>query len=176
VIDRAVSYAVRPSGNDLIASVALKYTNRGGFSWKTTRYRTYTRIFVPLGSELISAVGNMANDKVLDPKRSPGTVDIVDELGRRSFGTFLAVEPGETRELIFTYKLPSSVASSAASGTYRLLVEKQSGIGWVPLTLTLDFGKRVARATPSEHPSKWGDNLYQAVTDLAVDRQFEIGF
>lgn len=176
VIDRTVNYAVRPSGNDLIASVSLKYTNRGGFSWKTTRYRTYTRIYVPLGSELISVAGNMANDKVLDPKRSPGTVDTVDELGRRSFGAFLSVEPGETRELVFVYRLPATISSVAAGGSYRLLVQKQSGIGWVPLTLNLDFGKRVARATPSEDPSKWGDNLYQASTDLAVDRQFEIGF
>jgi hypothetical protein len=176
VISRSVNYSLHPSGSDLIATVNLKYSNRGSFSWKTTRYRTYTRVYVPAGSRLVSVTGNMLNDKVLDPKHSPGTVDTIDELGRRSFGTFISIEPGETRELVFTYKLPPSIVASVTSGTYRLLVQKQPGISAVPLTLSLDFGKRVARATPSENQSLWGDNLYNASSDLAVDRQFEVGF
>jgi hypothetical protein len=176
VMQRSVDYSLRPSGNDLIATVDLKYANHGSFTWKTTRYRTYTRLYVPAGSQLVSVTGNLANDKILDPKGTPGTVDTVDELGRRSFGTFISVEPGETRDLVFTYRLPSSIAASPASGTYDLLVQKQPGIGAVPLTLTLDFGKRVSRATPAEASSQWGDNLYRNSTDLAIDRQFEIGF
>jgi len=156
--------------------VDLKYRNNGSFSWKTTRYRTYTRIYVPAGSELISVTGNMANDKILDPKRHPGTVDTADEFGRRSFGTFIAVEPGETRDLVFAYRLPETIASAAQAGIYSLLVQKEPGIGAVPLTLSLDFGKRVARATPPEEQSQWGDNLYNISTDLAIDRQFAVGF
>ncbi len=176
VMERSVSYSVFPADGGLVATARLKYSNRGNFSWKTTRYRSYTRIYVPLGSELISVSGNMANDRVLDPQRSPGTVDTVDELGRRSFGTFIAVEPGETRELVFSYRLPSSIVASVEAGTYRLLVQKQAGTGWVPLTLGLDFGKRVARAIPAEEASRWGDNSYLLHTDLAVDREFEVGF
>jgi hypothetical protein len=176
VMSRFVSYSLKPDGNGLIATVDLKYRNNGSFSWKTTRYRTYTRIYVPAGSDLVSVTGNMANDKILDPKRKPGTVDTFDEFGRRSFGTFLAVEPGETRDLVFTYRLPVTIASAAQAGNYSLLVQKQPGIGAVPLTLSLDFGKRVERATPPEDQSQWGDNLYKISTDLATDRQFSIGF
>jgi len=176
VMSRSVNYSLKRDGNGLIATVDLKYRNNGSFSWKTTRYRTYTRIYVPAGSELISVTGNMANDKILDPKRHPGTVDTADEFGRRSFGTFIAVEPGETRDLVFAYRLPETIASAAQAGIYSLLVQKEPGIGAVPLTLSLDFGKRVARATPPEEQSQWGDNLYNISTDLAIDRQFAVGF
>lgn len=176
VMSRAIYYSFKPDTNGLTATVSLTYTNHGGFSWKTTRYRTYTRIYVPPGSELVSSSGAMANDKILDPKRTPGKVDIVDELGLRSFGAFLSVEPGETRVLSFTYKLPSSIVSAASAGNYSLNVQKQPGTIAVPLTLSLDFGKKVASADPAESRENWGDGKYSFLTDLTVDRQFKIGF
>jgi len=175
VITRKVSYSINQSPTGLVATARLVYKNNGGFNWKTTRYRTYTRIFVPLGSKLISSSGAMENDKVLDPKRTPGRIDTVDELGRRSFGAFLSVEPGETRELVFTYELPESI-SKAAAGHYGLLVQKQPGTEAVPLTLSLDFGKKVTSATPVEERNKWGDNIYSQITDLRTDREFSVGF
>lgn len=175
VMTRRVGYSISPSAGGLTATVRLNYKNNGGFNWKLTRYRTYTRIFVPLGSRLVSSSGAMENDKVLDPKRTPGRVDTVDELGRRSFGAFLSVEPGETRELVFTYELPESIAKAAASH-YGLLVQKQSGTEAVPLTLSLDFGKKVTSATPVEDRNKWGDSVYSQITDLRVDREFVVGF
>lgn len=176
VMSRAIDYSFKPDANGLTATVSLAYTNHGGFSWKTTRYRTYTRIYVPPGSALISSSGAMANDKILDPKRTPGVVDTVDELGLRSFGAFLSVEPGETRTLSFGYRLPASIVSAASAGNYQLNVQKQPGTIAVPLTLRLDFGKKVASASPSEEKKYWGDGRYTAVSDLTVDRQFKIGF
>jgi len=176
VMSRAINYSFKPDANGLTATVSLTYTNHGGFSWKTTRYRTYTRIYVPPGSALVSSSGAMANDKILDPRHTPGKVDIVDELGLRSFGAFISVEPGETRMLSFTYRLPASIVSAAGAGNYSLNVQKQPGTIAVPLTLGLDFGKKVASATPPESRANWGDNGYTLSTDLTVDRQFKIGF
>ncbi len=176
VMSRAIDYSFKPDSGGLTATVNLTYTNHGGFSWKTTRYRTYTRIYVPPGSELVSFAGAMTNDKILDPRHTPGRVDTVDELGLRSFGAFLSVEPGETRTLSFTYRLPASIVAAAGAGNYSLNVQKQPGTIAVPLTLSLDFGKKVASATPPESRANWGDDRYTLSTDLTVDRQFKIGF
>ena len=176
VMTRSVDYSFKPDAAGLAATVRLTYTNHGGFSWKTTRYRTYTRIYVPPGSVLVSSTGAMANDKLLDPHHTPGHVDTVDELNLRSFGAFLSVEPGETRTLTFTYELPPSIVSAANGGIYQLNVQKQPGTTAVPLTLNLDFGKKVASAAPPESRENWGDSKYTLSTDLTVDRQFKIGF
>ncbi len=173
-IKREIVYNVRPDFNGLTATVTLRYANRGHFDWKTTRYRTYTRIFVPAGSTLLSSSGAMLNDKILDPKRAPGQIDTVDELGHRSFGAFLSVEPGETRELSFVYRLPDSIVAAAASH-YSLLVQKQPGTEATPLTLGLDFGKKVTSAVPPEEKKFWGDSVYTQITDLRIDREFAVG-
>jgi len=176
VMTRSIDYSFTPAADGLTATVNLTYANHGGFSWKTTRYRTYTRIYVPPGSALVSSSGAMANDKILDPRHTPGKVDTVDELGLRSFGAFLSVEPGETRTLSFSYKLPPSIVSAANAGIYRLNVQKQPGTIAVPLTLNLDFGKKVASAAPSEDQKNWGDGVYSQATDLRVDREFSVRF
>lgn len=174
VVTRSINYSLAQSGSGYIATVRLAYANHGGFSWKTTRYRTYTRVYVPAGSELLSSSGAMENDKIIDPKRTPGKPDVGDDLGRRYFGAFLSVEPGETREITFTYRLPASVAVNGAH--YSLLVQKQPGTEAVPLTLNLDFGKKVASATPPEDRKYWGNTRYEASTDLRTDREFAVGF
>jgi hypothetical protein len=176
VIDRSVTYEVNPQEGDYLAKVTLRYRNRGGFSWKTTRYRTYTRVYVPRGSELLASSGAMLNDKILDPGKHPGTVDTVDELGLRSFGAFLSVEPGETRELSFTYRLPPNVVTEIQSGEYRLHVQKQPGTIAPPLTLDLNFGKKLSNATPPEAVSQFGDTRYRVSTDLRTDRAFTVSF
>jgi hypothetical protein len=176
VMSRSVGYWIKPDKDSLVATVDLKYRNNGSFTWKTTRYRTYTRIYVPEGSEFVAVAGNMFNDKIVDPKRRPGVVDSGVEFGRRWFGTFISIEPGETRDLYFSYRLPSSIVDAAKSGAYSLTVQKQPGIGAVPLTLSLDFGKRVEHATPPEASQDWGDGAYKISSDLAIDRQFTVRF
>ncbi len=131
VMSRTIDYTVRPDGNGgLDAYAKLTYTNNGTFDYKTTRYQTYTRIYVPAGSELVSI------DGALDP-----TVDTYDELGRRAFGAFLKVEPGQTKSMTFHYKLPAKVVSTVANGLYRLDVEKQIGSNETKLNLNLDLGR-----------------------------------
>lgn len=173
---RQVRYSVRPEGDGYVGSVAVEYENRGSFTWKTTRYRTYTRVYVPAGSELIEVRGAMYDDKIKDPSRRPGTADSGDELGRRWFGAFISVEPGEKRTLEFRFRLAPSVARAVAVGDYRLEFTKQAGTVGHALTLDLDFGKKLADAEPAEGREEWGDTRYRLVTDLREDRVFRINF
>ncbi len=174
VMSRSLSYQIRPAvGGGYVGRAAMTYSNRGSFTWKTTRYRTYARVYVPAGSELVSVSGAMENDKIKDPAGHPGKADVGDDLGRRWFGAFISIEPGETKTLEFTFKLAPSVAALASSGAYRLEVQKQAGTGKPGLTLDLDFGKKLASAEPPENPKDYGDTRYRIVTDLGVNRLFQ---
>ncbi len=175
VMEKTIAYSLRPDGDSWIARAAITYKNDGRFTWKTTRYRTYTRFYAPIGSVLIGGEGMMVDDKLNDPRRRPGTIDVAEELGHAVFGGFISVEPGETRTLAVEYRVSDAVARMIRSGEYGLEVQKQLGSIANGLTLDLDFGKNVARATPPEPSQEWGDSRYRLSTDLRVDRGFVIG-
>ncbi|MFH1047850.1 MAG: DUF4012 domain-containing protein [Patescibacteria group bacterium] len=176
VMSRDIAYSISPradGGYD--GRVAVTYRHSGGFDWKTTRYRTYTRLYVPTGAELIAVDGALVNDRIKDPAQRPGTADVFQELGRTVFGAFISIEPGQTRQLVFSYKLPESVAAEIRVGSYSLYAEKQPGTTAHGLTLDLNFGKNLTSALPSEDPSQFGDTHYIYSTDLRVDREFSVG-
>ncbi len=178
VVDRHISYALRfNNSRQLVAKATVRYTHRGTFDWKTSRYRTYVRLYVPAGSRLVGTTGSLADDKTKNPSRSPGRTDITDELGFTVFGTFTAVEPGETRDLTFEYVLPDAIAKSVLErGAYRLHADKQLGAAARALTLQLAFGKNLATADPAEPREFWGDGTYSQQTTLDGDRTFFVGF
>ncbi len=176
-VRRSVAYSITmQKDGSRVGTVAITYAHQGRFDWKTTRYRTYARVYVPSGSRFLSVSGAMENDKIKDPGHHAGTVDVVDELQRVSFGAFISIEPGDTKTLSFSFALAPSVEKAINSGTYRLDVEKQPGTVAHGLTLDLDFGKKVTSADPQEDRKYWGDTHYQMETDLRIDRAFTIGF
>ncbi len=177
VVERSIKYSIVPDGQGgFNATTAITYLNTGSFTKFTTRYRTYTRVFAPPGSTLISSSGSLENDKLHNPSLKEATIDVVDDLELTSFGTFTSIEPGETRTLSFTYKLPASVASAIKAGVYQLQTAKQLGADDHALTLDLNFGKKVRTATPSEDASQFGDNSLKLETVLDQDLVFTVQF
>jgi hypothetical protein len=174
VMSRAVSYSIKPSGDGYEGTVAITYKNGGGFSWKTTRYRTYTRVYLPAGTELIGVKGALVDDKLKNPSGKAGTPDTYDEIGRRSFGAFISVEPGRSGTLEFSFKLASAVAQDISSGGYSLDAQRQPGTYGTGLTLDLDFGKKVQKASPAENEAEFGDTSYRIKTDLSASRSFDV--
>lgn len=173
-IDREISYSVQPTADGLQATVSIEYTNNASFTWKTTRYRTYTRVFAPLGSTFISAQGTLLNDKLLNPTGTAGVVDVVTDLGLTSFGAFTSIEPGESRTLSFTYLLPSSVVDAVQNGVYQLDVIKQLGAATHDLSINLELGDAVTYAVPAEDAEEWGDKTYHLETELDTDKSFTL--
>jgi hypothetical protein len=177
VMDKKINYSFASGGEGkLHAKVEIVYKNKGTFTWKTTRYRTYTRIYVPAGSTLVRGTGMMENDKILDSARRSGKVDVGEELGKTYFGAFISIEPGEERTLSFEYILPDKVKSEIDQGLYKLIVQKQAGTAGHPLTLNLDFGKKIKQAVPAEEAKNWGDAVYKLQTNLRIDKELEIKF
>lgn len=163
--------------NNPTATVRLRYTNNTQrIDWRYTRYRSYTRIYVPEGSELISSSGAMAGDLTqTGGVFVRGDVDVMRDLGKTVFGAFWSIEPRRTGELSFTYRLPPRVADQLMQEKYNLLVQKQPGAE-TELTLDLSFGKKLRQATPPEAETAFGDERYQANFDLLMDTPVSISF
>jgi len=120
VMEKKASYSLE-KGKDLVANLKLNYRHNGGFDWRTTRYRSYTRIYVPLGSELVSING--LNKEKLD-------FDVSDdkELNKTVFGFFWTIEPGRYKEVFLKYRLPEKIKTALNIGSYyELYWQKQSG-------------------------------------------------
>ena len=164
VIARSLSYSIAPSSSRFIATASMRYHHTGGITWRTSRYRDYARIFVPKGSKLVGSTG--ADDRV----------DEGDEGGRHWFGAFFSLNPGGEAELAFTYLLPENIKKDIEGRAYSLNVQKQPGTDRIRLTLELRFDKPLKGAAPAETPEKFGDDLYQMVSDLKTDREFNVNF
>ena len=76
----------------------------------------------------------------LDRTAGVGEVDQGEELGKKWFGAFIAIEPGQTGRLSFSYLLPNTMSEKIKNGSYTLFVQKQLGLPEMGLTLWLDFG------------------------------------
>ncbi len=119
-IDYQVSRETTATGQRyLSARLKITYQHSGDFSWDTTRYRTYTRVYVPAGAVLSSWSGAMANDRTSEL----GQIDFYQENGKTVWGAFIAIEPGESGELVFEYRLPDELLSD-----YQLLYQIQPGL------------------------------------------------
>jgi hypothetical protein len=161
-----------------LATVTLHYHNTTQrIDWRYTRYRDYARVYVPEGSELVSVTGAMAKDKNQSGGREePGKVDVFKDLGKTVFGAFWAIEPGETRDLRMTYRLPAKVLEfMRAAGGYELLVQRQPG-NQSRLTLDHALGKNIQVAEPPEARAQFGDQRYQVTLPLDRDRTFRVRF
>ncbi|MCX6745677.1 MAG: DUF4012 domain-containing protein [Candidatus Parcubacteria bacterium] len=174
-VDRTINYSFANKNGDLIAKVTIIYKNNADFTWKSTRLRTYARVYVPLGSELISSQGAMENDKIKDPSHQPGQIEKGQEFDKTYFGAFISIEPHETGVLSFEYKLPKKIVEQINLGTYNLLIQKQPGV--IPnLTLDLKFDKNIKSATPAEEQKEWFNNSYKYSAALDTDKSFVVSF
>jgi hypothetical protein len=186
VVDRDVTYKVDAKDpNNVTATIELRYTNRATayappddpIAYKYTRYRSYTRVYVPEGAELLSSEGAMLDDRYKTGGRVvPGTVDVTRELGKTAFGAFWSIEPKTTQTLTFTYRLPASVGERIASGSYALDWQKQSGNDATALTVEIALPKTLLKASPAEDEEDWGNASYRLVTDTTVDRRIDVEF
>jgi hypothetical protein len=138
VVAKTVEYRLEETPDGLFADVRLTYAHHGGFDWRTTRYRTYTRLYAPKGSKLISLEG-----------QSEGEAEYTEEANKSVWGAFLSVEPGEIGELKFRYRLPETLVKEIKTGNYRLLLQKQPGSRIDNLRLHLEFMNKISDFEPA---------------------------
>lgn len=120
VVKKSISYKVLPGTTAAKAELELGYRHEGDFNWRTTRYRSYTRVYTPYGSRLLSVNG-------LDESKAD-FVSLDDPvLDKTIFGFFFTVEPGTEKKIELEYYLPERITRDLDSGRYQLYVQKQSG-------------------------------------------------
>ncbi|MFA6485817.1 MAG: DUF4012 domain-containing protein [Candidatus Magasanikbacteria bacterium] len=169
-VEKSLSYSLTTTSIGYESEISMTYQHSGNIDWRTSRYRTYARAYVPAGSKLVAGQANTIGLKTVEKL----AVDQGVENGRQWFGAFVTVAPGQSLRLSFKYVPAPAIVKMIEMNDYGLLVQKQLGSENVKLTLGMDFGKKVVSATPPEAKEKFGDNRYDLPTDLTTDRKFEI--
>ncbi len=173
VMDRAMEYTVQRDGKNIIADLYITYTNTGEITWKTTRYRTYTRVLAPQGSHLLKAEGMMVDCKLADE----GSVETTDAYGKTIFGTFICIEPGETKSLHFKYSLPKAIYNQfSESSVYDLIWQKQPGTDNYPFSISVDMDDAPTYIESIDKFEIMKDNSILVQGDLSLDRDIEIQY
>lgn len=167
-VQRTHTYEVHKDGDDLIAELTLTYEHTGKLNWKTTRYRTYTRVLVPKGSVLLKSSGAMVDCNV----KREGTVTTSETLGLAEFAAFTCTEVGATHSLKLTYKLGGGVGVRWDQGEYQLLVQKQPGTAAYTLNVKVDLGDDIVAGAGTEHETKISGHSLLANLPLATDLTF----
>lgn len=170
-LDRHLIYKIFPTDSGrFVAEVKMEYNHKSSKDWRTSRYLSYARIYVPKGSELIEIVGGESPTGGLKDY----SMDKGEELDKQWFGSTVKVPPLSNKNLIFRFYLSPKIEQQIYSGVYDLIVQKQLGTLDHKLTLDLNFDNNVLSAHPSELEENWGDYKYSFKTDLFLDRFFSI--
>jgi hypothetical protein len=82
--------------------------------WLNARYRSYFRVYVPGGSELITSDGS--RDQIVTSRA----------YGKSVFEGFVEVDPLQTKKITLKYRLPFKINKG---DTYKALFQKQAGTG-----------------------------------------------
>ena len=175
VMSKNIIYEVREKDGALFAKATLNYAHQGDFSWRSTKYRSYTRIFVPAGSELVSAEG-FESPVASGPKDNSFPSECVnDPEDKNYFGGLFTVEPGKIKNLAIEYRLPAGIYKAYVDGRYELYLQKQPGSRVSEAEVELNFGKNIASYSPNGFSAeKVKDNMITWKTDLNTDKMFVV--
>lgn len=174
VVERSRKYSLKYDGEKWKAVLELTYANNGQFDYRTTRYRTYTRVYVPLGSELIASNGFVETDKssVSIPPL------IYSEFGKTVFAGFLSVEPGQQRTITLEYYLPDWLAKKIElENKYSLYLQKQPGVNFSIFEAEISSNKKLFSFAPSnvEYQVE-GENIIKFVDYTTTDMEYIVAY
>lgn len=181
------------SDGSIIDTVIVTRQHTGGkeeYDWWNKVNANYIRVYLPEGSELISARGQTLEpyiapidyeahgfspdplvkkieDRMFIDKKS-GT-RIFEESGKTVFGNWVYVSPGRTVKLTYKYKLPFKIDLTKSADSYSLLVQKQSGSLGSAFKTGLDYPSDWQ--TVYQYPVNWGQS-----TLLETDKFYGVTF
>jgi hypothetical protein len=137
-VEQSIRYSLQNRFDKLISSVSVNRKCKSG--WPDILNRNYTRIFVPLGSRLISAY--------LEDEDITNSINVEQDGSKTSFGAWFSVAPGEDKTLQIFYELPFEKKSLTH---YNLICQKQPGT--IPDNLTIEIE---------------GSSIYQGKLDKSI--------
>jgi len=182
-IEQSISYEVKidPHGR-LLGAVVLEYHSKvtrelpeclrtprydENYDLMTQRcYWDYVRIYVPLGSELVSASGGAE----FEPP--------AEECGKTLFSAFFVLAPRETKRIVFEYTLPPDIVLHGEEvDHYRLTVQKQPGTLSPPLRIGISIpsDRKIVAVDPppSEQTASHLDYDLRLQKDVALELKWK---
>jgi len=119
-LKREMEYFIDLTPQKPIATLKIKYTHTATHGdWRTSDYHSYLRVYVPQGATLLE-------------RKMVSYPNIQEEFGKTYFGFILHVLIGRSTEAEIKYELPEKYKEN-----YKLLIQKQSGAGDVPVKIHL---------------------------------------
>ncbi len=115
-VTREVEHTIANENGTSVRTTKVKFVyNDAGpeYAPLVKTYRDWVRLYVPLGSKLMSVDGS--DDNELGSK---------EERGKVYFSGHVTLNPNETKELVFKYYLPDGVVKD---DVYELYIQKQPG-------------------------------------------------
>jgi len=167
VINRNIDYRLQETDKGLLAKLTINYAHTGKYTWKTGKYQSYTRVYIPEGSQLIKAAGFSGSEKDL----VVGT-----ELGKTYFGAYFELEPGKIGSLSFNYLLPYNTWQRLRAKQYSLNIQKQPGSDVKDLRVRLDFTKHIKSFEPTSLHAALAGNQINWQDNLDSDKRFSVTF
>jgi len=178
VMNKNIIYSLSADSKGLIGKVTINYAHHGSYDWRTTDYRTYTRVFVPAGSQLIEAEGVSGNQAIKDFKVDREDFSALSGERKTAFGSLIVIKPGEIGSLTFSYRLPDVVYKKVVqAGLYQLTLQKQPGSNIENLKVDVTLPNAIESYKPSGFSSQLiNQNKISWTTDFVLDKEFEVGF
>ena len=167
VIEDSIKQRVEiASDGSIIDTLRITRKHMGGktpYDWWNRVNANYMRVYVPLGSELLSAEGQtyefpespldydvlgFKRDPLVTAVESTERIDeesgtrISEESGKTVFGNWVYVSPGEEVTVEYRYKLPFKLTPGGGeegSSSYSLLIQKQAGTAGSQVEVELQY-------------------------------------
>lgn len=118
-IKREISYNLDFTQEKPTVTLNILYKNTAPYGdWRTSDYHTYLRIYAPKGSNFLE-------------RSMVGYPNISEEFGKTVMGVIVHVIIGKETNGMIKYELPSEINEN----NYKLLIQKQSGVGDVPVRI-----------------------------------------
>lgn len=131
-------------------------------NWLVKDYRDWLRVYTSKEASLSVAEG-VKGKTILESDR-----------GHNIFGNFFDVEVGQQKSIVYEYDLPKTVLED---GSYKLLIQKQSGIEKLQVVVTVISPYKVKRLRPNKFGRVVaGKNQAVFRKDIESDEIFEIKF
>jgi len=120
-IKRSVDYRVDLTQPKPVVELNIKYQHTAPYGdWRTSDYHSYLRAYVPQGANLLE-------------RKMVSYPNVQEEFGKTYFGFIVHTLIGGETNAYIKYELPERITQE----DYRLLIQKQSGVGDVPVKVTL---------------------------------------
>ena len=153
----------------VIANLILDYKHEGDFNWRTTRYRSYTRVLTPPDSEFINLTG-------LNKNQADFSAYYDNELNKNVFAFFFSVEPNQNISIELSYALPDYIYQEILNGKYELYLQRQAGSRINSFNFNFSNLPKIDYFMPNIFNYSSSNNTLSLTKDLESDKLFRIYF